>query len=720
MMYRSQPCLPFFSAVVKNVANPSVAIKKLVYLYLLQYAEQEPDLALLSINTIQKSLSDQSPQIRAMALRVMSGIRVPVISQIVSLAIKKGCADMSPIVRKVAALAIPKCYRLDPSTQPQLVQYIALLLGDKQYFVIGSAAVAFLELCPDRIDLIHKHYRGLVKKLVDMDEWGQLALMKMLTNYARKCFPRRTERVTSPKVRAFYEDEEVGSSNGEGEGRETAIVDLDLESFLSACETLLTSRNSAVIVAAVRCILHLGTAEHLKGIAGPLIALLRGPSDTHEIILYNIVVLCLTQPALFVPYISHFFIRLVESPQIWRLKLEILTLIFPHCGTPSKGLILNELEHFTDSSEPDLVRESVRAIGRCAQTDTSTSPWCLNLLLRQISSPDENLVAEVLTVVRHLVQQDPSAHSNTIIQLAKNLDSIASAEGRATVIWLVGEFASGGAEEESIAPDMLRILVKGFADEMEIAKSQIVLLAAKVCLHHLNARNARRRDGDDASTTQNDTAIEEAQAHPERELDQRSEDEEPQHPIVMLWQHTLLLVRYDTSYDLRDRTRLYRNLLEDSSKLELANLVLLVPKPVPQVPSPSESRRDLLLGSATLVIGQDAGPTGLDGYEKLPDWIEAGEEPDPQLRDELMPRAISGSKGAVPAGQMLDLALEEKVGKAPAVQNTAKQKTLNDWLDEEGDDAVEGGSEEEEGDGEEEDDESEEESDEDGSDESSD
>src|ERR1700742_2306648 len=110
MRYRGLPCLPYFSSVVKNVANPNIEIKKLVYIYLLRHAEAEPDLALLSINTIQKSLTDQNPQVRAMALRTMSGIRVPVISQIVSLAIKGGCRDMSPHVRKAAALAIPKCY----------------------------------------------------------------------------------------------------------------------------------------------------------------------------------------------------------------------------------------------------------------------------------------------------------------------------------------------------------------------------------------------------------------------------------------------------------------------------------------------------------------------------------------------------------------------------------------------------------------------------------
>ncbi|KAI6107877.1 Clathrin/coatomer adaptor, adaptin-like protein, partial [Pisolithus sp. B1] len=58
-----------------------------------------PDLALLSINTFQKDLTDPSPLIRAMALRVLSGIKVPMIGHIVVLAIKKCAADLSPHVR---------------------------------------------------------------------------------------------------------------------------------------------------------------------------------------------------------------------------------------------------------------------------------------------------------------------------------------------------------------------------------------------------------------------------------------------------------------------------------------------------------------------------------------------------------------------------------------------------------------------------------------------
>ena len=101
----------FFPQVVKNVASHNLEVRKLVYIYLLRYAEHEPETALLSINTFQKDLSDSSPLIRAMALRLLSGLNMPVIASILVLAIKKASTDISPYVRKAAALALPKCYK---------------------------------------------------------------------------------------------------------------------------------------------------------------------------------------------------------------------------------------------------------------------------------------------------------------------------------------------------------------------------------------------------------------------------------------------------------------------------------------------------------------------------------------------------------------------------------------------------------------------------------
>ncbi|KAE8378772.1 adaptin N terminal region-domain-containing protein [Aspergillus bertholletiae] len=715
LMYRSEPSLPFFSAVVKNVANTNIEVKKLVYIYLVHHAEAEPDLALLSINTIQKSLTDQSPQVRAMALRTMSGIRVPVISQIVSLAIKRGCGDMSPHVRKAAALSIPKCYRLDPNTLPQLIGYLSTLLGDTQYFVAGPAVSAFLEVCPDRIDLIHKHYRGLVKKLVDMDEWGQIATLRLLTIYARKCFPLKTEKVRHAVAKGFYDDEE-GDDEG-GSEYEVPVVDPDLELFFRSCRLLLQNRNSAVIMNVVRCFLYLAPPEYLAAVVGPLVALLRSPQDVQHIVLYNIVAVCLRHPAPFRKYVSHFLVRASDPPHIWRLKLELLTILFPHCGLHLKGVILSELEHFSRGADPELVRESVRAVGRCAQSDPSTAGHCLRLLLNQIISLDDNLVSESLTVIRHLIQQDPASHEQTVIELVKHLGLTNNPDARATIVWLVGEYA-GIEPERNFAPDVLRILVKDFTNEAEAVKQQIILLGAKVYLHHLIRNPPEEKPPASPKAEQqykNEWTDDQAEEKNEENDDDQEKPEPEEDRITLLWKYLLLLARYDTSYDLRDRARLYKALLASPSSTQLANLLLLAPKPVPHAPSPSETRKDLLIGSSTLIVGPDAGPHGLTGYQSLPDWVDLGKEPEPSLREPDVKSELV-EKAPATAGERLDRALREHQdtmarqpnGRMPTAASATKNKTLDQWLEDD-ESEEETDSEEEVTDSEEETDEEEEE-----------
>ncbi|KAF4952111.1 hypothetical protein FGADI_6907 [Fusarium gaditjirri] len=701
MMYRNHKTLPFFSSVVKNVASPNIEIKKLVYIYLIHHAEQEPDLALLSINTIQKSLSDQNPQVRALALKTMSGIRVPVISQIVSLAIKKGVADMSPYVRKAAALAIPKCHRLDPSQAPQLIDYLSTLLGDRQYYVAGAAVSAFLEICPDRIDLIHKHYRTLIKQVVDMDEWSQLATLRLMMYYARKCFPRRTvspdeshENLRDQQVDDFYGESRQGSRS-----QGSSVLDPDLVLLLNGIRPLLQSRNAGVVVAVTRCYVDIGTPEYVKQAIGPLIALLRGAQDIQETALFNIVSVCLLRPTDFVKYASHFLVRATDTAPVWELKLEILTIIFPHSPPHVKSLILKELEHFSQGTNKALVREAVRAIGRCAQTDISAAPRCLKLLLGQITSLDGTLAAESLTVIRHLIQQDVQGHVGTVVRLAKNLDSATDPQARATIIWLVGEF-SGLNGEDNIAPDVLRILLKEFSNESPVAKQQILLLAAKVYLHHLNRKSEaeKERDAEEGLPMDTDT-----------------------HPIVRLWEYVLLLVRYDTSFDLRDRARMYRSLL---AVPQLATLMLLAEKPAPHAPSPSESRKGFLLGSSTLVLAGGGGIHGLRGYEPLPDWVEEGKQPDRRLRE---PEGGQSSRygierSTLPASERLDEAAKTAMpskanGTGAGTGEAVGAKTLDDWLaeeeqgSEETEEETEEESSEEEEDDEEEDDDEEEETD---------
>lgn len=188
MIAKGRDASMLFPDVVKNVVSKNIELKKLVYIYLERYAEEQQDLALLSISTFQRALKEPNQLIRAGALRVLSSIRVTMIAPIVMLAIRDAAADMSPYVRKTAAHAIPKLYSLDMEMKPVLITVIEKLLADRTVLVIGSAVMAFTKVCPERVDLIHCVYRTLCHMMGDVDEWGQVIILNMLTRYARTQF----------------------------------------------------------------------------------------------------------------------------------------------------------------------------------------------------------------------------------------------------------------------------------------------------------------------------------------------------------------------------------------------------------------------------------------------------------------------------------------------------------------------------------------------------
>jgi AP-3 complex subunit beta len=118
----------FMPDVVKNVIVKNTEVKKLVYMFLVEHAESQPELALLSINTFQKDLQSPSQRTRGNAMKAMSSIRVPVVVPLVILALKAAVKDTSPYVRRAAATAIPKLFDLDPEEKPVLVECIEELL----------------------------------------------------------------------------------------------------------------------------------------------------------------------------------------------------------------------------------------------------------------------------------------------------------------------------------------------------------------------------------------------------------------------------------------------------------------------------------------------------------------------------------------------------------------------------------------------------------------
>ena len=53
-----------------------IELKKLVYLYVMNYAKSQPGLTLMAVNTFDKDTRHPNPLIRALAVRTMGCIRV--------------------------------------------------------------------------------------------------------------------------------------------------------------------------------------------------------------------------------------------------------------------------------------------------------------------------------------------------------------------------------------------------------------------------------------------------------------------------------------------------------------------------------------------------------------------------------------------------------------------------------------------------------------------
>ncbi len=112
--------------------------------------------------------------------------------------------------------------------------------------VAGSAIHAFEVVCPERIDLIHKNFRKLCNLLIDVDEWGQVIIINMLTRYSRTQFVDPNQGDKSPRDQKDCNDDDKAVDDDDD--NKNYIIDPDHRLLLRNTRPLLQSRNSSVSV----------------------------------------------------------------------------------------------------------------------------------------------------------------------------------------------------------------------------------------------------------------------------------------------------------------------------------------------------------------------------------------------------------------------------------------------------------------------------------------
>lgn len=262
--------------------------------------------------------------------------------------------------------------------------------------------------------------------------------------------------------------------------------------------------------------------------------------------------------SLFEPYLKSFFVKAKDSTQTKILKLEILT----NLSTSSNiSLILREFQAYILNLQDDLefMSATIESIGQCASRIKEIAPVCLNGLLSLLSNRNESIVAQSIVVLRsQIINKDQAIITMIVRQVVKLLEKIRAPAARATIVWIVAEFAARNEAARRLAPDVLRRVARSFSSESDLVKLQALNLASKLHISTLEGG-----EGGEVPPLLSAAQVDR---------------------LKLLIAYVFNLAKYDLNYDVRDRGRFLRQLLSaGTGDGALARRILLVPKMVPNV-----------------------------------------------------------------------------------------------------------------------------------------
>ncbi|KAG9447673.1 hypothetical protein H6P81_013801 [Aristolochia fimbriata] len=580
-----------FTDVVNCMQTENLELKKLVYLYLINYAKSQPDLAILAVNTFVKDSQDPNPLIRALAVRTMGCIRVDKITEYLCDPLQRCLKDDDPYVRKTAAICVAKLYDINAELVEDrgFLDTLKDLISDNNPMVVANAVAALAEIQESSSRPIFEVTSHTLSKLLtalnECTEWGQVFILDALSKYkaadAREA-ENIVERVT-PRL----------------QHANCAVV-------LSAVKMILQQMELIISTDVVRNL--------CKKMAPPLVTLLSAEPEIQYVALRNINLIVQKRPTILAHEIKVFFCKYNDPIYVKMEKLEIMIKL---ASDRNIDQVLLEFKEYATEVDVDFVRKAVRAIGRCAIKLERAAERCISVLLELIKIKVNYVVQEAIIVIKDIFRRYPNTYESIIATLCESLDTLDEPEAKASMIWIIGEYA----ERIDNADELLESFLESFPEEPPLVQLQLLTATVKLFL--------------------------------------KKPTEGPQQMIQVVLNNAT--VETDNP-DLRDRAYIYWRLL--STDPEAAKDVVLAEKPVISDDSnqlDSSLLDELLANIATLASVYHKPPDAFvtraksavqrPEEEEYPDGSETGYSETPSHATDAVPSA-SGSASAAPTRQV--------------------------------------------------------------------
>lgn len=451
-MTRQKDVSELFMDMVQHMATQDLALKKLIYLYIMNNIAKNPQAAILVVNSFQKDAANKSdPIIRALAIRTMGCIRVDSISEELHAPLIKALDDPSPYVKKTAAICVAKLYEINPDLvdDQEMINKLRTMLRDSNGMVVSNAVAALMQIAhrrgEDVLQINSTRLSQLMAAIAECNEWGIVFILDALAQY-------------------------------DPDPQEAQDVIERITPHLSHSNAAVVMSCVRVVVGYMRKLSDPAAVQQLvrTKLPGPLVSLVMNHKpEIQYVALRNINLLLQKHPGLLQNQVRSFFCKYNDKLYV---KLEKLEIMIKLANAKNIDKVLMEFKTYCTEVDVEFVRKSVLAIGRCAIKLDSAAKPCILALIHLISKGSKEVIQETVVVIRDIFRKYPNQYEKIIVPLCGHLDTLNEPEARGAMIWIIGEY-SGRVDNAS---ELLESFLDTFDDENDDVKLQMLTAVVKL------------------------------------------------------------------------------------------------------------------------------------------------------------------------------------------------------------------------------------------------
>jgi len=411
-----------FTEMMLAIETRDLVIKKMVYLYLCNYAVTHPDLAQMCTNTLQKDCGNEDPMVRGLALRSLCSLNLPQMVEYIGEPLRKSLQDHHAYVRKTGVMGILKLFYLDMEAfqECNFTNILYDMLRDVDPTVVANVIRVLNEVMSktenggmaiNRAIMLH-----LLNRIHEFTEFDLVCVLELVPRY-------------------------IPANADEG------------YQIMNLLDPVLRSSSSATVLATVRAFLSMvdsigSTPEEVQEIKiqiisrvkAPLVTLVAsGSNETCYVLLKQVEALVQLCPGSFDDEYRQFYTRFSEPTNVKYLKLEILPLLANPDTAPD---IVAELAETVNHNNMHLSRLAIQSMAKIACRNTGGPGAAESIAQRLVDFLDLNvqhIQSEAATGLTLMVRTHPDLKPVCCNSLARTLRYVDEGEGKASIIWLLGE-----------------------------------------------------------------------------------------------------------------------------------------------------------------------------------------------------------------------------------------------------------------------------------------